>query len=170
VAKKTKPPKPVDPMDKIVVASNRRANHEYEILDTYEAGLVLQGSEVKALREAKVQIAESYARIRNNELWLLSFHISPYSHTGAHTGHDPDRPKKLLLHRTEINRIDARLDRDPLTMVALQVYFIKGNAKVELALARRKNQTDKRQSIAEKDAKRETARAMKAANRVGYDD
>lgn len=130
---------------------------------------MLQGSEVKALREAKVQIAESFARIRNGELWLLSFHISPYSHSGRHTGHDPDRPKKLLLHRTEINRIDARLDRDPLTMIALQVYFIKGKAKVELGLARRKNQTDKRQSIAERDAKRETSRALKAANRASYD-
>ncbi len=149
---------------KTVVASNRRARHDFDIIDTVEAGLVLLGSEVKSLRESKVQIAEAYARIRDHEAWLLSFHIGPYSHA-ASFGHDPDRPKKLLMHRSEINRLGARLDQDPLTLVPLSLYFKDGRAKVELGLARRRNKGDKRQAIAERDAKLDAQRAMSDARR-----
>ena len=100
-----------------VVATNRRARRDYEIIDEYEAGLVLVGSEVKSLRESKVTLTESYARMADGELWLQSLHIAPYSHAAESTGHDPDRPKKLLLHRGELNRIKARLEQDRLTMV-----------------------------------------------------
>ena len=153
---------------KTIVASNRRARHNFEIIDTIEAGLVLQGSEVKSLRESKVQIAEAFARVRGNEAWLLSFHIGPYSHAAATTGHDPDRPKKLLLHRNEIDRLGARTDQDNLTLVPLSLYFKDGRAKVELGLARRRNKGDKRQAIAERDAARDAERAMSDARRGQY--
>lgn len=147
------------------VATNRRARHDYDIIDTVEAGLVLAGSEVKSLRESKVQIAEAYGRVRNGEAWLLSFHIGPYSHAAAHSSHDPDRPKKLLLHRHEIDRLSVRLDTEPLTLVPLKLYFANGRAKVELGLARRRKKEDKRQAIAERDAARDADRAMAAARR-----
>jgi len=153
------------PNDKTIVASNRRARHDFDIIDTYEAGLVLKGSEVKSLRESKVQIAEAYGRIRNGEVWLLSLHIGPYSHAAAFTGHDPDRPKKLLMHRNEIERLGARLDQEPLTLVPLRLYFTGGRAKVEIALARRRHKGDKRRAIAERDATREAQRAMSDARR-----
>jgi SsrA-binding protein len=152
------------PDGKIVVASNRRARHDFDIIDTVEAGLVLHGSEVKSLRESKVQIAEAYARIRDHEAWLLSFHIGPYSHAAAF-GHDPDRPKKLLMHRGQIDRLGSRLDQEPLTLVPLSLYFKDGRAKVELGLARRRNKGDKRQAIAERDAARDAQRAMSDARR-----
>lgn len=151
-----------------IIATNRRARHDFDILDTIEAGLVLHGSEVKSLRESKVQIAEAYGRVRNGEAWLLSFHIGPYSHAAEFTGHDPDRPKKLLMHRGEIDRLGARLDQEPLTIVPLRLYFKNGRAKMELALARRRKKADKRQAIAERDATREAQRAMSAARRGDY--
>ncbi|HVN51720.1 MAG TPA: SsrA-binding protein SmpB, partial [Acidimicrobiales bacterium] len=114
-----------------VVATNRQARRDYEIIDTFEAGLALQGSEVKSLREAKVQLAESYARIENGEVWLLGLHIAPYSHSGRADGHVADRSRKLLLHRSEIQRIRARLDQERLTLVPLSLYFKEGRAKLE---------------------------------------
>lgn len=151
--------------DRKVVATNRRARHEFEIVDTFECGLVLKGSEVKSLRESKVQLAESYARVSGGEVWLHSLHVAPYSHASATFGHDPDRVKKLLLHRSEITRIAARTDQDNLTLVPLSLYFTDGRAKVELGLARRKTGADKRSDIAKRDADREAAREIAASRR-----
>ncbi len=144
-----------------VVATNRRARREFDLLDTWEAGLVLRGSEVKSLRESKVQIAESFVRSEERELWLVGLHVAPYSGTGGPaSGHDPDRPKKLLLHRTEISRIVGRMDREGLTVVPLRLYFSKGRAKVEIALARGRRLRDQRQKLAEREAEREAERAI----------
>lgn len=150
-----------------VVATNRRARRDYEIIDEYEAGLVLVGSEVKSLRESNVTLTESYARMADGELWLQSLHIAPYSHAGGGAGHDPDRPKKLLLHRGELNRIKARLEQDRLTMVPLSLYFKQGRAKVLLGLARGRRRADKRQAIAEQDARREARNEMGRAAKSG---
>ena len=148
-----------------VVASNRQARRDYEILDTFEAGIALQGSEVKSLRESRVQLAESYARIEDGELWLLGLHIAPYSHSGSADGHLADRSRKLLLHRGEIQRIRSRLDQERLTLVPLSLYFKDGRAKLELGIGRGRRQFDKRQVIAKRDAERDAARAMSAGRR-----
>ena len=150
-----------------VVATNRRARRDFEILDEYEAGLVLMGSEVKSLRESKVTLAESYARMADGELWLQSLHIAPYSHADAAAGHDPDRPKKLLLHRGELNRIKTRLEQDRLTVVPLSLYFKQGRAKVLIGIARGRRRADKRQAIAEQDARREARNEMGRAAKTG---
>ncbi len=157
---RSKPSSGNEPEPTKVVASNRRARRDYEIIDEYEAGLVLVGSEVKSLRESKVTLTESYARMADGELWLQSLHIAPYSHASGTSGHDPDRPKKLLLHRGELNRIKARLEQDRLTMVPLSLYFKQGRAKVLLGLARGRRRSDKRQAIAEQDARREARNEM----------
>ena len=143
-----------------VVATNRQARREFEILDTVEAGLVLRGSEVKSLRNAKAQLAEAYARIHEGEAWLNSLHISQYEHSSLAFGHDPDRPKKLLLHKNEIVRLQSQVDQKGLTIIPLSLYFVNGRAKVELALARRKNLVDKRQTIQQREADREARRDM----------
>lgn len=148
-----------------LIASNRRARHDYEILDVVEAGIALQGSEVKSLRDSKVQMADAYARVDNGEIWLHGVHISPYLHASSHTGHDPERRRKLLLHRDEIGRIGARVAQDRLALVPLSLYFKEGRAKVELAVAKGRRRYDKRQAIAKRDAEREAARAMAAARR-----
>ncbi|MEM8905603.1 MAG: SsrA-binding protein SmpB [Actinomycetota bacterium] len=145
--------------DKLVVASNRRAKRDYDILDTFEAGLVLKGSEVKSLREGKAQIAEGYAQIRNGEAWLHGVHIPPWL-TSSMWAVDPDRSRKLLLHRREIERLDARLAQERLTLVPLRLYFTDGRAKIELALGRGRKQHDKRHAIAKRDADLEARRAM----------
>lgn len=150
-----------------IVATNRQARRDYEILDTVEAGLVLRGSEVKSLRESKVQLSDTYARIVGAEAWLVGLHVAPYSHAGDTTGHEPDRDRKLLLHRSEIDQLRSRLDQDRLTLVPLALYFKDGRAKVELGLARGRRQYDKRQVIARRDAEREAQRAMARANRYG---
>jgi SsrA-binding protein len=142
-----------------VVASNRRARREYDILETVECGIVLQGSEVKSLRESKVQLADAYARVIGNEVWLVGLHISPYSHSHGVNGHQPDRDRKLLLRRDEITRLRARVDQDRLALVPLALYFRDGRAKVEVALGRGRRHYDKRQAIAKRDAARETQRA-----------
>lgn len=144
-----------------VVATNRRARHEYDLLDRWEAGLVLQGSEVKSIRGANVQIGEAFGREEDGELWLVGMHVPPYAMSGTEaTGHDPDRPRKLLLHRREIRRINERMALEGLTLVPLRLYFSGGNAKVEVALARGRKLHDKRQELARKEADREAARAM----------
>jgi SsrA-binding protein len=143
-----------------LVASNRRARHDYDILDTVECGLVLRGAEVKSLREAKVTLADTHARIRNGEVWLVGLHVAPYSSASSHEVLDVERDRKLLLHRREIARLGARLDQEPLALVPLRLYFKDGRAKVELALARGRRRHDKRHAIAERDADREAARAM----------
>ena len=148
-----------------LIATNRQARRNYEILETVEAGLVLRGSEVKSLRDAQVQIREAYARIDGNEVWLLSLHIAPYSHAQDHSGHEAERPRKLLLHREEIERLRAKVDDQRLALVPLSLYFKDGRAKVDLALAKGRRSYDKRQAIAKRDAERDAARAIARAGR-----
>ncbi|MBW2472610.1 MAG: SsrA-binding protein SmpB [Deltaproteobacteria bacterium] len=143
-----------------VVATNRQARFNYEILDTFEAGIVLRGSEVKSLRAGQVQLKDSYADIRDGEVWLESAHIAPYSFAEG-GGHDPERPRKLLLHRREIDRLFGRIREEGLTLVPIQVYFTNGKAKVELGLGKGKRRYDKRRSIVERQQQREMARAAK---------
>src|SRR5262245_49952184 len=119
-----------------LIATNRQARRNYEILETVEAGLVLRGSEVKSLRLGRVQIADAFGRIENGEIWLQSLHIAPYENSQAHTGHDPERRRKLLLHRDEIERLRAKVDEQRLSLVPLSLYFKEGRVKVDLALAR----------------------------------
>ncbi len=152
--------------DDRTVASNRRARYEYDLLDTWEAGLVLRGSEVKSIRDAKVQIAGAFGREEKGELWLVGMHVSPYAMSGGEgMDHDPDRPRKLLLHRNEIRRIVERMNLEGLTLVPLRLYFKGGNAKVEVALGRGRKLHDKRQALARKEADREADRAMGAVRR-----
>jgi SsrA-binding protein len=143
-----------------VIASNRQARRDYEILDTWEAGMVLRGSEVKSLREAKVQISDAYARIIDNEAWVVGLHIAPYSHAGVQGTTEPDRDRKLLLGRHEIDLIRSRLDQERLTLVPLLLYFKDGRAKLEVGLGRGRREIDKRNVIAEREADREARRAM----------
>jgi SsrA-binding protein len=143
-----------------VVARNRKARHDFAILDTFEAGLVLAGSEVKSLRQGHVQLVDAYARLRGGELWMEGVHIAPYSFATGVGAHDPDRPRKLLLHRDQIDKLGARMAQEQLTLVPLAIYFKDGRAKVELALARGRRKGDKRQAIAERDATREAAKAI----------
>jgi SsrA-binding protein len=149
-----------------VVATNRQARRNFDVLDTLEAGLVLKGSEVKSLREAKVTLSDAYARIIGNEAWVVGLHITPYSHAGSFDDLDPARDRKLLLHRTEIDRLRARIDQDRLTLVPLSLYFKDGRAKLELGLAKGRTGVDKRQHIAKRDADREAQRAMANARRT----
>jgi SsrA-binding protein len=143
-----------------IIASNRRARHDYDVLSTLEAGLVLSGSEVKSLRLGQVQLADAYARIRDGELWMEGVHISPYQFAVGVGSHDPDRPRKLLLHRSEIDKLSERVALDRVALVPLSLYFKEGRAKVELAVAKGRTKGDKRQAIAERDSKREIDREM----------
>ena len=143
-----------------VVASNRRARHDYEILDQVEAGLVLQGSEVKSLREGKAQLKDSFAHIRDGEAFLIGAYIAPYNFSRG-GGHDPERTRKLLLNRREIDRLGARVAEQGLTLIPLDLHFRSGKVKVNLGLARGKNTIDKRDTLKERDQKREIERAMK---------
>jgi SsrA-binding protein len=142
------------------IASNRKAYHNFEILETHEAGLVLQGTEVKALRDGRADLKESYARIDKEEAWLLGCHISPYAQ-GNRANHDPLRPRKLLLHRGEINRLLGRVMEKGLTIVPLRLYFKGGRVKVELGLARGRKTLDKRHVIREREERREMDRALR---------
>ena len=151
--------------DKKIVASNRRARANYDLLDTYECGLVLQGSEVKSLRAGSVQLGDAFARVRNGEMWILGMHIAPWSHSSTQNGHVVDRPRKLLLHRVEIERLRARTEQDPLQLIPLSIYFRDGRAKLELALARGRRQYDKRHAIRKRESDREARRAMARRNR-----
>jgi SsrA-binding protein len=144
-----------------VVATNRRARHEYEILESFEAGLVLRGTEVKALRTGQVNFKDSYATVRNNEVWLLGCHISPYSH-GTDANHDPERDRKLLLHGREINRLVGKISEKGLTVVPLKLYFKNGRAKLEIGLARGKKLHDKRAALRERETRREMEKAARA--------
>jgi SsrA-binding protein len=144
-----------------VVATNRRARHDYEIIETLECGIVLTGSEVKSLRDGKAQIAESYARVDNDELWLFQMHVPPWSYAVGFGSHDPDRRRKLLVHRHEINQWRLKVETQSLAIVPLKLYFKEGRAKVELALAKGRKQQDRRQALAKRDAEREIARAVR---------
>ncbi|WP_018084500.1 SsrA-binding protein SmpB [Desulfurispora thermophila] len=141
--------------------TNRKARHEYHILETYEAGIELKGTEVKSLRAGKANLQDSFARIENNELLLYNMHISPYEQ-GNRFNHDPKRVRRLLMHRQEINRLHSKIREKGLTLIPLKIYFQRGWAKVELALARGKKLYDKRQDIAARDAQREMERARRA--------
>lgn len=141
-----------------VVATNRKARYNYEILDTFEAGVVLLGSEVKSLRAAQVQLKDAYATIRDGEIWLENAHIAPYIFAEG-GGHEPERPRKLLLHRREIDRLFGRMREEGLTLVPLQIYFKNGIAKIELGLGKGKKTHDKRRDIVKKQQKREMERA-----------
>ena len=144
-----------------VVATNRKAFHDYFIEDKFEAGIVLQGTEVKSLREGRVNLQDSYASVRDGEVFLHNCHVSPYSH-GNIMNHDPTRVRKLLLHKTEINKLHGRTQQKGLTLIPLRVYFSKrGHAKVELGLAKGKKLYDRRESIKAREAGREVQRAIK---------
>ena len=149
-----------------VVASNRRARHDYEIIDTAECGIVLQGSEVKSLREGRIALQDAYARIIDGEMWLFGVHVPPYAQANGFGAHEPDRRRKLLLHRRQIDEWMGRSQQQSLTMVPLSIYFKEGRAKVELALARGRRLYDKRHAIAARDMDREAAReASRAAGK-----
>ncbi len=143
-----------------IVTQNRKARHEYHILNTWEAGIVLQGTEVKSLRTGKANLKDSYARIQADEVILYHFHISPYE-MGNIYNHDPVRPRKLLLHQKEIRKLRGNVEEKGLTLIPLKVYFKAGKAKIELALAKGKKFYDKRADIAKRDADRETERIFK---------
>ena len=148
------------------ISTNRRARHEYEILETIEAGLVLRGTEVKSLRAAGVTVKDSYATIRTGEGWLLGCHINPYSH-GTDANHDPERDRKLLLHRREIARLSSRIAERGLTLVPLRLYFKDGRAKIELGLGRGKKLHDKRSTLRERSVQREMDQDASNAMKTG---
>ncbi|HEY8094215.1 MAG TPA: SsrA-binding protein SmpB [Acidimicrobiales bacterium] len=143
-----------------LVASNRKARRDFTILETFEAGLVLRGAEVKSLRTNQVQMADAYARFGRHDAWLEGVHIAPYSFATGTDQPDPDRPRKLLLHAAEIEKIGARVAQERLAVIPLSIYFREGRAKVELALARGRRKGDHRHAMAERDAQREAARAL----------
>ncbi|TVR55313.1 MAG: SsrA-binding protein SmpB [Gemmatimonadales bacterium] len=144
-----------------VIATNRKARHEYHILDEWEAGLVLTGSEVKSLRDGKVSFQDSFARVEGGEVWLHSLHISPYLQANRQN-HDPLRPRKLLLRRQEIRKLIGKVEEKGLTLVPLEIYFQRGYAKVRIALARGKQLHDKREALKKRDQEREARRALGA--------
>jgi SsrA-binding protein len=148
-----------------LIASNRRARHDYSITDTVEAGIVLLGSEVKSLREAQGQLADGYARIRNDEMWLEGVNIAPYGFAIGFGAHEQDRPRKLLLHRAEIRRLGEQIDRERVSVVPLSMYFRDGRVKVELGIGKGRTKGDKRQAIAERDAQRDIEREMGRRNK-----
>ncbi len=145
--------------DRLIV-SNRKARYEYHVLNTWETGIVLQGTEVKALREGKANLQDAFARVDNGEVWLFNVHISPYEQ-GNRFNHDPLRPRKLLLHRNEIRKMIGAVQEKGLTLVPLDLHFSGGRAKVNLALVRGKQLHDKRDTIRERDSQREIQRGLK---------
>jgi SsrA-binding protein len=147
-------------MSEKIITMNRKARHDYEILETMEAGMVLKGTEVKSLRFGKVNLKDSYAAIQNGELILIGMHISPYEY-GNINNHDPERERKLLMHQREIRRLFGKVQIQGMTLVPLKLYFKRGRVKVELGLARGKQQHDRRHDIAKRDADREMRRALK---------
>jgi SsrA-binding protein len=142
-----------------VVTTNRRARHDYAVLDTFEAGLALVGTEVKSLRDGRVSLADAFATVDEGEVWLRGLHIPEYGF-GSWTNHEPRRKRKLLLHKREIDRLSGKLKESGLSLVPLSLYFSDGKAKVELGLARGKKKYDKRQAIAQRDARREVERTV----------
>ena len=147
-----------------VVASNRKARHDYEILETFEAGMVLHGSEVKSLREGKATIKDSFAHVKDGEVFLVGLYIGPHGFS-REGGHPPERTRKLLLNRREIDRIAGKLAERGLTLVPLQIYFKDGKAKLELGLGRGKTSFDKRHTLREREQKREMDRAVRRRSR-----
>ena len=142
------------------VARNKRARHDYHIIETWEAGLVLTGTEVKSLRDGKANLSDAYGVVKDGEVYLLNLHVSPYEQ-GNQFNHDPTRTRKLLLHRREIRRMIGAVERQGLTLVPLELYFKRGRAKIALALAKGKQAHDKREDIKRRDDEREMARALR---------
>ena len=155
----TKPAEKQASGDKIV-AQNRKARHEYHILDTWEAGMVLQGTEVKSLRDGKANLADAYATFQRGELWLLNLHISPFEQA-SRFNHDPLRPRKLLLHRAEMRKLVGQVEQQGLTLVPLDIHFSRGIAKVNLALVKGKQLHDKRNTLRERAEQRDMQRSSK---------
>ena len=158
----------VDPMaadGTTLIAANRRAKRNYDLTETLEAGIVLAGSEVKSMREAQVQIADGFVRFDDDEAWLLGVHVAPYLHAQEHTGHDPDRRRKLLLHRREIDRLKMLVDLERVSIVPLRLYFREGRVKVELGVGKGRKLHDKREVVAKRDAEREVARELARRDR-----
>jgi SsrA-binding protein len=146
------------------IATNRQASYRYDLLDRLEAGIVLEGTEVKSLRGGQAQIKDGYAAIRDGELWLHNVHIAPYG-PAARENHEPERPRKLLAHRREIERLTGRIQERGLTLVPTRIYFSGPRAKVEIALARGKDRFDKRESIRTRETQRDMERALREVNR-----
>lgn len=144
---------------KQIIATNRKARHNYSIIETYEAGVALQGTEVKSLREGQASLADAFATIDDGEVWLRNLYIPEYQH-GSWTNHDPRRNRKLLLHRQQIDRLVGKIRDGNLALMPLSLYFSEGKVKVELALARGKKAYDKRQDLAQRDAQREVVRQL----------
>jgi len=149
---------------KKIVCTNRKAHRDYFFLDRFEAGMVLRGTEVKSLREGRANLKDSYAQVEGEELFLYSMHISPYTH-GNIANHEPLRTRKLLMHKKEIRRLIGKIQEKGLALIPVSVYFVRGRAKVELALAKGKRQYDKRQDLKKREDKREMERALKAGSR-----
>ncbi|MBX9927559.1 MAG: SsrA-binding protein SmpB [Gemmatimonadaceae bacterium] len=154
------PERPPQSSTSETIATNRRARFDYAVLETWEAGIVLTGTEVKSLRDGKAQLTDSYGIVKDGEIWLLNLHIAPYAQ-GNQFNHEPTRTRKLLLHKKEIRRLIGSVERQGLTLVPLELYFKDGRAKVKLALAKGKQLHDKRQDLKEKDAMREVARVFR---------
>ena len=148
-----------------IIAKNRRARHNYHIVEQFEAGIVLRGTEVKSLRRGRASLQESYARVDGGEAYLINAHIEEYE-AGNRFNHDPTRRRKLLMHRREIDRLIGRVDGRGLTLVPLKLYFRSGKAKVELALARGKKHYDRREKLASREAEREVKAALKARGKI----
>ena len=147
-----------------VIADNRKARHDYHILETWEAGVALLGTEIKSIREGRVNLRDSYARTQDGEVWMMNVHISPYSHRG-YADHSETRQRKLLLHRHEIRKLIGRTAEKGLTLVPLQLYFKKGRVKVLLGLAKGKQAHDKRETLRRREVDRETRAAVKSRQR-----
>jgi SsrA-binding protein len=147
-----------------VVATNRKAGRDYHLEDRHEAGLALQGTEIKSIRAGRVNLSDGYVQPRGGEMWLMNVHIAPYDPAGRF-GHEPLRPRKLLLHRREIDRLTSRIQERGYTIVPVRLYLKGGRAKVEIALARGKRKYDKRQAIAKRTAQRDIERALKERDR-----
>lgn len=148
-----------------VVAENRKAFHDYYIEDRIEAGIILTGTEIKSIRNGRVNLKDSYARLDEGEIWVHQMHISPYEQ-GNRFNHDPLRPRKLLLHRAEINKLIGKIQQQGLTLIPIKIYLKKGMAKVELAVGQGKKNYDKRQALAEREGKRDIERALRDRNKA----
>jgi SsrA-binding protein len=155
------------PPGTVLIASNKRARLNYDIDDVLEAGVVLMGSEVKAMRESQVQLGDAYARVRSGEVWLEGVHVAPYAFATSWGAHDPDRARKLLLHRDEIRRLKARIDQERVALVPMSLYFRDGRVKVEIGVGKGRTKGDKRQSIAARDAERDVERELGRKRKYG---
>ncbi len=146
--------------DEKVVTTNRKAFHDYHIEEVIEAGVVLHGSEIKSIRQGRINLRDAYARIENGELWLIGAHISPYEHSGAYFNHEPVRPRKLLVHTRQLDYLREKVEAKGYTLVPVRLVLRKGLAKIDIAVARGKNLYDKRAALAERDARRNIERAL----------